>query len=367
MKKREIRYKVSPWLHIYPSGNKAGVLIAEDFFNKKSFQFDESVFLFTLNFCSKLRSKNDILTYLKSEHKVTQREAKLILDQLLTKKLISGDNSPNVEAERKTKYWIKYGWNDALNFHIAIKDYPFLDYETLKAKQVEDDLMRDYMATNPVPRIYKEYNNTKKIPLEKEFSSMDDVDLRKLLIEEVFDYRAQKKPLTKKQVSNLLFYTFGKMGTVEFTPQGEFLLKTSPSGGARHPIEAYPIIIDSEVKKGVYHYSVKKNALEEILPQVNIDEIKELIFELKTNPEFPIRMIILLSAVFPRSMWRYREPRSYRVILHDMGHILETMKIVSKAFGLKTYFGHGFQDDKLEKFLGINGSEESMLKFAVIG
>jgi hypothetical protein len=40
------------------------------------------------------------------------------------------------------------------------------------------------------------------------------------------------------------------------------VLKTSPSGGARHPIEAYVLVRRvTGIRPGVYHYSVKRHAL----------------------------------------------------------------------------------------------------------
>lgn len=361
------QYKTNAWLQIYTSEENRGGLIIEDFFNKKRFEIDNSIFLQILSFCVKFKSRSRIVEFVQKQFNLSTEDVKIVLNELIKNNLLITKLSPSYDAEEKTKFWKKYGWDDALDFYLSLKDYPFLDYESIQAKQVEEVLMNKYIKTDPVPPIDKKYKNVKKIFLEKDFSSMDRVDLRKLLIEKVFDYQATKDSLTKKQVSDVLFNTFGKMGTVEFQPQGEFYLKTSPSGGARHPIEAYPIIFDSEIQNGIYHYSVDENALEQIYSKANLEEIKKLIYELKTNPMFPIKMIIILSAVFPRSMWRYREPRSYRVVLHDMGHILETMKIICKAFGIKTYYGHGFHDAKLEKLLNISGVDEAVLKFVVLG
>lgn len=363
----KLRYKTNAWLQIYASEENKDGLIIEDFFNKKRFEIKNSIFPQILSFCTKFKYHPEIVDFIKNEFLLSKEDAEAILNELVKYSFLITKSSLCYDAEEKTRFWKRYGWNEALDYYISIKDYPFLDYETIQAKRVEKGLMNRYIKKDPVPSIYKEYKNLKKIPLVKDYSSMDNVDLRKLLIEEVFDYKASSDPLSKKQISDVLFNTFGKTGTVEFELQGEFLLKNNPSGGARHPIEAYPIIFNSEIKKGIYHYSVKDNALEEISSTANLDQIKELIYELKTNPMFPIKMIIVMSAVFPRSMWRYRDPRSYRVILHDMGHILETMKIVCKAFGIKTYYGHGFHDKRLGKLFNISGIDEAVLKFAVLG
>lgn len=359
-------YKTSYWLQIYSQDDNSTNLLIEDFFNKKRFLLNNSAFFYVLNYSNTFKPRKNIIEYIKKELVLTQKDAVDILNELLKYNLLVTRSSLSYAAEKKAKLWKKYGWNDALDYFIAIKDYPFLDYESIEARNVDNELMGKYIKTDPVPPIYKEYENAKKIPLERNFSSLTDIDLRTLLVEKVFDNESEKEPLTKTQISNVLFNTFGEIGTVEFALQGEFILKTSPSGGARHPIEAYVISLDTEFPTGIYHYSVKTNSLEEISSEVDVSEINDIIYELNTGPQFPIKAVIVLSAIFPRSMWRYREPRSYRVILHDLGHILETMKIVSKAFNIKTYFGHGFHDSRLANLLNISGQEEAVLKFAAL-
>lgn len=66
-------------------------------------------------------------------------------------------------------------------------------------------------------------------------------------------------------------------------------------------------------------------------------------------------------------MWRYREPRSYRVVLNDLGHLSETVRLVATALGTEVYFGHGFIDSALEDLIGVNGAEEPALRFVALG
>jgi len=50
-------------------------------------------------------------------------------------------------------------------------------------------------------------------------------------------------------------------------------------------------------------------------------------------------------------MWRYREPRSYRVVLHDVGHLAETASVVSHALGHSLLCAYGFADRALHELL----------------
>jgi len=359
-------YKRNSWLEVYFDYKNSSYLVIEDYFHKRKFLFENVVFFHVLSFCSTFTQKNKITQFLQTNFKLSKSEIYEIINQLLEKNLLITKSSACYIAEKKSKKWRKYNWYDALDYFISIKDYPFLDYESPEARNVDSGLMEAYFKKNPIPQIYKHYNGVKKIQLEQDHSSLSKVDLKDLLIEKVFDADSTQLPLTRRQISTIFYTTFGETGKVEFPLQGKFLLKTSPSGGARHPIEAYLISINTEIPRGIYHYSVKTNSLEEISSRVNMKLIHDTIYELTTGPQFEIKAIIVFSAVFPRSMWRYREPRSYRVILHDLGHLLETMKIVCKAVGTKSYYGHGFHDSKIAKLLKISGSDEAVLKFAAI-
>jgi hypothetical protein len=66
-------------------------------------------------------------------------------------------------------------------------------------------------------------------------------------------------------------------------------------------------------------------------------------------------------------MWRYRESRTYRALVNDIGHVIQTLNLVTKANGWKSYVGHGFHDREFEEFVGIDGFEEPVFRFAAVG
>ncbi|MDE1869998.1 MAG: SagB/ThcOx family dehydrogenase [Candidatus Micrarchaeota archaeon] len=361
------KYKASLWLRLYPDYALRPKLVLENFFTKKKYEVSDSTLPKLINFCSTFKSKNDITRYFETCG-YDASSVPTIISSLVKAKILISSGSDDSLIEAKTRFWEKNNWSHALDFYMSIRDYPFLDYTQPDAHNLDNHKMSEYFKDSSPPNIYKNYKTrVGSISLFQNLNSFDKINIKKLLLENVVDSSPSKLPLSKTQVSDILFYTFGKTGTVKFPNQGEFLLKTSPSGGARHPIEAYVVILNSKLRKGVFHYSVEKNMLELINSNVQTKKLKNIIHELKNGPPFEVKAIIILSAIFERSMWRYREPRSYRVVLHDLGHLLETLKIVSKASNVKTYFGHGFQDQKLEKYLGIDSETESVLKFAALG
>ncbi len=361
-------YKTSYWLQVYPSieSTDGTALVVEDFYAKKTFLLEHPAFFQILSFCNVFQFEYTIEDYIINVLEFSKKESEELISQLVSCGLILEKDAKAHEIEESAYLWKKYSWDDALDYFIAMKDYPFLDYESESANAVDNEMMDGYINHDKVPQIYKNYA-VPQIYLERDDDALDGIGIKEVLVEEVFDTSASSKPLSKSTLSNLLQYTFGKTGLVEFPVQGEFLMKTSPSGGARHPIEAYVMLIDTDLGQGLFHYSVEHHALEKMEVSLSEDELREIIYELKTGPQFKPKAVIIFSAAFPRSMWRYREPRSYRVVLHDLGHLLETMKVVSKSLTINTYYGHGFQDTAIEKALNLDSSTESVLKFAAIG
>jgi nitroreductase len=88
--------------------------------------------------------------------------------------------------------------------------------------------------------------------------------------------------------------------------------------------------------------------------------------EIVSGPRFAPKAILLLTAKLERPMWRYRDdPRSFRVVLHDAGHVLEQVKLVARALGLVAYVASGLAERELGRWLGLD-DDECMLDYVLI-
>ena len=77
--------------------------------------------------------------------------------------------------------------------------------------------------------------------------------------------------------------------------------------------------------------------------------------------------MFLITAVFPRSMWKYRFPRAYRVVLADAGHLCQTFCLVATYLRLAPFCTMALKDSLIERDLGIDGINESILYVAGVG
>src|SRR5947209_4834378 len=86
-------------------------------------------------------------------------------------------------------------------------------------------------------------------------------------------------PLDLEALSTILHYVFGCHGYLAARNDIWVLKKTSPSGGALHPIEVYPLVMNVRgLDSGLYHYNVEHHTLE-LMEALNSGEAAEMAFE----------------------------------------------------------------------------------------
>lgn len=118
------------------------------------------------------------------------------------------------------------------------------------------------------------------------------------------------------------------------------MLRTSPSGGARHPSELYLLVINIPgFKQGVYHISIgtKDMRFMSDLPDNSI--IRQQLPGAYRLPAEP-KAIFVISSCFERNMYRYREPRTLRTIYYDAGHL---GGLIESLLNNGTTVAHGHQ------------------------
>jgi SagB-type dehydrogenase family enzyme len=143
-------------------------------------------------------------------------------------------------------------------------------------------------------------------------------------------------------------------------------LKTSPSGGARHPIEVYVLARRvAGVPPGLYHYRPDRHRLALLRSGATVRQIRGYV---PSQTYFgPAAALMLMTAVFERTQWKYDFPRAYRVVLAEAGHLCQTFCLVATWLGLAPFETMALADSHIERELGIDGVGESVLYAAGVG
>lgn len=170
--------------------------------------------------------------------------------------------------------------------------------------------------------------------------------------------------------SVVLRQVFGCRGTARLAREVVALKKSSPSGGAMHPVEVYPLALRVEgLEPGLYHYNVGDHALEPL--RLCSEEDGREMARLFTAGQgyFALAQVLLLyTARYERSFWKYRRnPRAYRVVQLDLGHLSQTLYLMCADLGLGAFFTAACNEVDIEKALGIDGIAEGAVAIGGLG
>lgn len=168
------------------------------------------------------------------------------------------------------------------------------------------------------------------------------------------------------QVSRLLGTTWGVQGYLDSARYGKLPLKTSPSGGARHPVEVYLMALKVDgLEPGMYHYQAKDHLLEKISCEASPSIAREYCADQPYVAD--AAALFIMTAIFSRSMWKYPHPRAYRVVLLDAGHLGQTFCLTATRMGLAPFSTAALKDSVIENDLRIDGISESVLYVTGVG
>ncbi len=221
---------------------------------------------------------------------------------------------------------------------------------------VEDETrMVQYRAEGFPPSIYQSFQALSSKQLIK-FKNDDSID-------EYVNKLSEKQKLGIEGLSVLLDVAYGERSKLNFGVQGHFLKKAIPSGGARHPLEVFLVWFDSEevLQKGCYHYNVKNNSLDLINQGDFYKQFEKSTFDLFRKYKSAPKALLVYTTLYERAMWRYRESRSWRAILLDVGHAIMAYRTISQILGYKHYTYQKFEDSTISSLLKINMATQTPL------
>ena len=252
-------------------------------------------------------------------------------------------------------------WRDWLphaGMHFATKDTPFA--RPRRWARMARALRR---ADPHPPPLFKRYPHLPARDLPPPDRPEDEF-LRVLLARKTHR-EFSRKPVALDTLASLLRYTWGAFGTIN-GDLGPVLHKTSPSGGARHPGEVYVAALNVKgLARGLYHYNARDHTLECIRRGPMRRQV--LSYAVGQRHLGQASAVCFMTALFPRTMYKYRAPRAYRVVTLETGHLAQTFCLVATWLGLAPFTTAAVVDTAIERALGIDGVTESIMYVAGVG
>ena len=260
-------------------------------------------------------------------------------------------NPPEDSREKALRGWKE--WNPAASFfHMRTKDSYSEEISPEEIRRVEE-----LLKSGRVPSLVKKYPRSRAISFARE-SYWDEFP--RVLQERRTWRKFGPAAVSKELLGRLLYLSFGVQGWQRIPEGGRFGKKTSPSGGALHPTEAYLVAQNvQDIPKGIYHYDAVGHRLQEIRRGASSAETQRLL-----AGQWWFRdagFVVFLTAEFQRTQWKYDYPRAYRAVLAEAGHLCQTFCLTATWLGLAPFCTMAFSDSPVEKTLKVDGISESVL------
>lgn len=349
MKLRRTRSLVGYW--------HDGDLVLEDYLATKSSDVDSDnavvVDQNTLALLTRFDEWTDLTTVIQAMPDVDPDSLQDAIDALLDVGLLHTPDQADRE-DHLAREWAHWS-EEARFFHFGTKDAVYIGDD----QEHRREAAAVALASGPPPPIFKRYPQAPRLRLPRAFlplrGEFGDVLLSRRTHREFTD-----SPVGLRELSTVLHYTFAPMYFVDAAEYGTLMMRTSPGGGARHEIECYVGILNvAGVAPGLYHYNTEEHSLELLSDTFDAGDVDRLAFgqEMAINAGF----VCFLTAVIERASYKYRHPRTLRMIMLDTGHLGQTFDLVSTAVGIGPFQTAAFRDSEVEAALGIDGISETVL------
>lgn len=283
------------------------------------------------------------------------KHLKLVLDEEASR------SDPQLSWLRTLRQnWSRLGWHEAAEYHVLSFDYPCVDYSEGAGMLLDRARMSDYQTEALDTDRYKlSYLDSAEVPLPAPDANLSEATARELWCEP-----PKHAVADQDSVSKALALTFGVTGLLMPRNQSAPLLRrSSPSGGGRHPSEGYLVARDVPgMEPGWYHITIEPFGLRRLDGlAVDDDRLSQLFAETVRRCPLDIRALVVITSVFERNMYRYREPRTFRTVHMDAGHLAGSLWLAARSLGLTAFTFLCDPAALIEEALGIDGLQEGYM------
>ncbi|GIH08207.1 hypothetical protein Rhe02_62740 [Rhizocola hellebori] len=258
------------------------------------------------------------------------------------------------------KSWSRFGWHEAAEYHALSFDYPCMDYSEAAAFLADQARMRGYQADEPdTDRFKLEYLDRPGVSLPE-----PETDIPTMSARTAWADHPEPAVVDFESLSKVVSLSFGAIGAIiPRTDSAPLLRRSSPSGGGRNPSEGYVIVRDVPgLEPGWYHITMRPFSLRRLDgPQTDEQSLMRLFPETLERFPFPIKALVVITSMFERNMYRYREPRTFRTVHMDAGHIASSMRISARSLGLVGGIFYCDIATAIEQALGLDGMAEGYM------
>jgi SagB-type dehydrogenase family enzyme len=283
---------------------------------------------------------------------VPARTLQRAVARLVDAGLLQRSTAPKSISDEAVAAWET--WHpEAAFFHFATKDVQYTDGSD----------HHDGVGCVPAPPALKAYRSRPRVRLD---AAKGNGDLPRVLLERRTWRRFARRAISRQDLSTLMGLTWGVQDWIHVPGHKRMAMKTSPSGGARHSIEAYVLALRvNGLARGLYYFAPDEHSLVLIERGGTARHVERY---LPGQPGFRgAAALVIMTSVFARKRARYPFARAYRGILVEAGHLCQTFCLVATWLGLAPFCSMAFADSVIERDLRVDGISEAAIYVTGVG
>ncbi|AUG01741.1 hypothetical protein CXQ81_14370 [Pseudomonas sp. 09C 129] len=275
-------------------------------------------------------------------------------DGLLGKLISSGFVKLSAGAspcDRRTADLERYNWKSASDYLNVTHNYPFFEYDK-DGRSKDNNRMQEYLAVEQEIERSKVYvdapvaaqgvNPQCSAALISDGGTQGDLE----------------------NILSALSLSLGVQREAQLNTGGRILKKTVPSGGGRHPVEAYLVDFANQT---VHHFNAVTYSLDTV-KRVESPDLYTTIFGVRDSYiDFAVNFAVVFTCIWERNMFRYREPRTFRSVHLDAGHASMQVETALLKMKYRNQAQYNLQVINFERLLGLDPLVEGVMSAVMIG
>ena len=263
------------------------------------------------------------------------------------------EESPNSPNSGQDEHWSTFMGAAGNAFHHDSRDHHYIDDPEDLAAFVRN------VQQQPRPAAYKCSCERSAEPIALPVSGLIEAQgLSEIMFARRTSRNFAAEAMPIETLATLLFHAAGVAFELETEHFGRVLFKAAPSPGARHGTEiyCYPTCVQG-LEPGAYHYCSMHHRL-----NATGGKSDDFIGQALANQAYfeSASVLFVLTYATRRVSWKYRMPRSYRLIHFEVGHVCQNLLLAGTALGLGVFQTGAFNDSEVEKVLDLQDGEFAM-------
>ncbi|AVB22837.1 MULTISPECIES: hypothetical protein [Pseudomonas syringae group] len=243
-----------------------------------------------------------------------------------------------------------YNWKSASDYMAITHNYPFFEYDK-DGRNKDNKRMQEYLAVEEEIERYKAYPcapvTVKGVNPQSSATLVSAGGIGNDL----------------QNILSAVSLSLGVQKEAQLNTGGRVFKKTVPSGGGRHPVEAY--VVDLAAQE-IFHFNAATYTLN-TLKHVEVPDLYASLFGVRDSYiDFEVNYAIVFTCIWERNMFRYREPRTFRSVHLDVGHASMQIETALLKMNYRNQAQYNFQIINFERMLDLDPLVEGVMSAIMI-